>query len=243
MSLTLLDVDPAAQVPSFVGSVLCDTASGKGLHLTQDSYNRSPRWVALSSSADWWYSNLDGADPDTAMIHVLPGILQPIQLSPGGSLDLYIKTKTGTATVMVFTADKSSGGTSTGSGAVQVNVVTSTATLKNNGGAPVTIGQVVYTDATGSFQLAQDNSTLAKATAVGMVQDASIAAGALGSVVLYGAVTGLSGLTPGLQTFLSPTPGGTITAPETTPGSYSVPIGAPISTTVFNFQPQPPQLI
>lgn len=112
----------------------------------------------------------------------------------------------------------------------------------NNEAAPVVIGTPVYVDAAGTVKEAQANALLTSRI-LGLVQDTSIAASAIGNIQTDGvfvatttqwdAVAGTTGgLTPGIHYFLSAATAGqlTATAPTTT-GEVVVNLGLALSAT------------
>ena len=122
-------------------------------------------------------------------------------------------------------------------------VITSAVTqtlLTNNQGSTVNIGQAVYTDSSGTFKLAQANSSSSR-LCVGIIMDTTIASAASGNIAVAGIVTatttqwnavtgGGSGLTPGAKYYLSGTNAGglTTTVPST---NYLIFMGIALSTT------------
>ena len=96
-------------------------------------------------------------------------------------------------------------------------------------------GDLVYITAAGTVMKADAND-IAKA-AVGFVLTA-IGNGASGIVYFEGTITGLSGLTPGAQYFLSATAGQVVLAASlpTAAGDVAQPIGRAISATEINFE-------
>lgn len=137
-----------------------------------------------------------------------------------------------------------------------LNATTSdtTAVVQTNGesSVPLVIGNVVYPSSADSVKRAEANA-LASAMPMGMVLDASIAAGATGNIAVAGVVSFSStalvdaiagttgGFTAGTVYFLSPTNPGQITAsPPATVGQYVVTIGVAISTTELKLMITPP---
>ena len=117
--------------------------------------------------------------------------------------------------------------------------------LANGETAAVTVGTPVYVSTANTFKKAQGNA-LGTADALGIVKDASIAAGATGNVQTDGQITATTaqwdvatgqtgGLTPGATYYLSATSAGqlTSTAP-TNAGQFVLKIGKGISTTILD---------
>lgn len=112
----------------------------------------------------------------------------------------------------------------------------------NNEAGAVVIGTAVYVDAAGTVKKAQANALLTSRI-LGLVQDITIAASAVGNIQTDGvfvattgqwdAVAGTTGgLTPGVHYFLDPTTAGLITATApTTTGEVVVNLGLALSTT------------
>lgn len=120
--------------------------------------------------------------------------------------------------------------------------------------AALPIGTPVYTSATDAVKRAQANAKNTGKVA-GLVNDTSIAAGAIGNVAQSGivvattaqwdAVAGTSGgLAPNTYYFLDPATAGklTATAPSTT-GQVNTLIGLSISSTALEVDPVPPILL
>lgn len=120
--------------------------------------------------------------------------------------------------------------------------------------AALPIGTPVYTSATDAVKRAQANAKTTGKVA-GLVNDASIAAGAIGNVAQSGivvattaqwdAVAGTTGgLTPNTYYFLDPATAGkiTATAPSTT-GQVNTLIGLSISSTALEVDPVAPILL
>lgn len=111
--------------------------------------------------------------------------------------------------------------------------------INENAGA-ISQGQVVFVSSSGSVNLA-NNTAEATAKAIGVVEDASIATTASGSILTDGAITvadwtaiaGASTLTAGSVYFLDGVDGMITTIPPTLAGSYVVRIGTAISTTTL----------
>lgn len=111
--------------------------------------------------------------------------------------------------------------------------------INENAGA-ISQGQVVYVSSSGNVNLA-NNAAEATAKAIGVVEDASIASTASGSVLTDGAITiadwttiaGAATLTAGAVYFLDGVDGNITTIPPTLAGSYVVRIGTAISTTTL----------
>lgn len=112
----------------------------------------------------------------------------------------------------------------------------------NNEAGVVVIGTAVYVDAAGTVKKAQADALLTSRI-LGLVQDASIAAAAIGNIQTDGvfvASTGewdvvagtTGGLTPGINYFLDPATAGLITATApTTSGQVVVNLGLALSAT------------
>jgi hypothetical protein len=115
-------------------------------------------------------------------------------------------------------------------------------TLANANAGSIVIGAPVYKTATSNqVDLARANASGTRRV-IGLVADASIAAGASGSIQTDGvlvattgewdAVTGGSGgLTPGSQYWLSAATAGQLTTSVPGSGNYVVPVGIALSTT------------
>jgi len=113
----------------------------------------------------------------------------------------------------------------------------------NSQGGPITVGNVVYVKADGTVALAQA-TTASVSTAIGLVQDASIANTSAGYVTLDGVVSGLTGLTPGVTYYLSAVSAGVLTATApTTAGQYVCEIGVAISATAIKVNIAPTILL
>lgn len=134
--------------------------------------------------------------------------------------------------------------------ASEVDVVS----LTNAGGSAAPIGSPVYVSAANSFQLARANAA-ATVGAIGLVRDASVAAGASGIVQTDGILTATTaqwdvvtaqtgGLTPGSAYFLSAATAGRLTtiAPTNT-GEYVQRIGRAISTTALEISISPQNVL
>jgi hypothetical protein len=125
--------------------------------------------------------------------------------------------------------------------------------LTNGNGSTVVIGNIVYaTGTSGTFNLAEANSSAATAKPIGFVQPTSITASSTGNIVTGGvmtastaqwdAVNGSSGgLTVGSVYYLSPSTAGAITttAPSTT-GQWVVRVGVALSSTQLQINFGPP---
>lgn len=111
--------------------------------------------------------------------------------------------------------------------------------INENAGA-ISQGQVVFVSSSGSVNLA-NNTSEATAKAIGVVEDASIASTASGSVLTDGTITvadwtaiaGAPTLTAGSVYFLDGVDGNITTIPPILAGSYVVRIGTAISTTTL----------
>lgn len=111
--------------------------------------------------------------------------------------------------------------------------------INENAGA-ISQGQVVFVSSSGSVNLA-NNTSEATAKAIGVVEDASIAPTASGSVLTDGTITvadwtaiaGAPTLTAGSVYFLDGVDGNITTIPPILAGSYVVRIGTAISTTTL----------
>lgn len=113
----------------------------------------------------------------------------------------------------------------------------------NGEAVPITIGQVVYISAANTVKLAKADAA-STALAIGVVADASIAAGNPGGVKTAGVLSGLATLTAGAAYYLSAATGGllTSTAPSTA-GQYVVKAGIAVSTTEFQINIERPILL
>ena len=112
----------------------------------------------------------------------------------------------------------------------------------NNEATPIVIGTPVYVDGAGTVKEAQADALLTSRV-LGLVQDASIAASAVGNIQTDGvfvatttqwdAVAGTTGgLTPGIHYFLDPATAGLITATApTTTGQVVANLGLALSAT------------
>ena len=106
--------------------------------------------------------------------------------------------------------------------------------VTNGEASPITIGQVVYISAADTVKKARADAT-ATQKAFALVQDASIAAAAIGQVQTSGVLGGMSGLVAGSEYFLDPTTAGAITTvAPTTVGQYVMKLGRALSTTEFD---------
>lgn len=128
--------------------------------------------------------------------------------------------------------------------------------LQNATSGAITAGQTVYLSAAASVKLANASALSTSAGVVGMVLDASIAAGQNGNILTEGLITltvaqwdavitsNSTGLAFGTTYFLDPaTPGNiTATAPSTA-GQVVVPVGVAISTTTLKFEVGTPILL
>lgn len=112
--------------------------------------------------------------------------------------------------------------------------------LINDNASPITIGQVVYVKANGHVDLARANAA-GTSRVFGVVQDASIANAASGTIKHDGVVTGLSGLTAGTTYYLDPSTAGAITstAPSTV-GQYVTEVGTALSATELSLDIKSP---
>lgn len=117
----------------------------------------------------------------------------------------------------------------------------STTPYLNASGATATYGQVVYLSAPGQFSLAISLS-LASATVLGIVADASIANGATGNIQTTGTFT-TTGLTAGAAYYVSASPGAYSAAPPTDPGQFLALVGVAPTALVLELSPQTPEQI
>lgn len=116
----------------------------------------------------------------------------------------------------------------------------------NGSGSPITQGQAVYFNAADSVELAEANAA-GTVPCKGLVYAASIAANALGAIILDGLISmadwttiiGSASLTTGAIYYLSPTTAGklTATAPSTV-GQYVQEVGFAIDTTTLLVKPR-----
>lgn len=118
----------------------------------------------------------------------------------------------------------------------------SPALLTNGEAVPITLGQIIYLSANDTARLAFSNGSQTQATAVGIVVDASIAAGVAGKVAFGGRVSGLSGGVVNALGYLGHTAGAIAAAPDLTPNEYNTLLGYWLSATEFQFQPMLPIL-
>jgi len=114
--------------------------------------------------------------------------------------------------------------------------------LTNGDAGPITLGQPCYLFGNDIAGKAESDLTEARATAVCICIDASIAAGAVGRFVFGGIVTGLSGGTVGTLGYLSATAGVIAAVPNLTSGQFNVLLGIWQSASKFQFNPQLPIL-
>ena len=120
-------------------------------------------------------------------------------------------------------------------------------TASNSNAGPITLGQPVYVDGSGSVDLAQANAA-ATSDVIGLVAEASIAAAATGSIQTNGAitssdwtaVTGAVTLSAGAPYFLdAAAPGMLTTSPPTgNPNSVTC-VGIATSTDTFQIRIEP----
>ena len=120
---------------------------------------------------------------------------------------------------------------------VEVGAAAQTFTATNNNAGPITIGQAVYVDSTGTVDLSIANADVL-ANTIGLVNDASVAAGSPGVIITDGilssadwsAVTGTALLTAGAKYFLDDATAGMLTdVPPVLAGSYITLVGTAIS--------------
>ncbi len=111
----------------------------------------------------------------------------------------------------------------------------------NDNAGAITIRQIVYIKSDGDVDLAKADAAATSDVKLGIVEDASIASTASGSIIIRkGAIIGgFAGLVPGADQFISPSTAGlmTPTAP-TTSGQWFRKIGEAISTTEIEFNPE-----
>ena len=141
-------------------------------------------------------------------------------------------------TVIEKTCQDSGGGTSLSNSIEQINGEAS----------PITFGQVVYkTSVSDEVKLAKADADLTS-HAIGLVGQASIGAGATGTIIIDGIITisdwtaviGSVSLTPGKEYFLDPDTAGrmTITPPvDSDVGEYVQSLGTAINATDFRVEP------
>lgn len=122
-------------------------------------------------------------------------------------------------------------------------------TLTNNETSAISFGQPVYSDGSGSVQLAQAND-IATSEIAGLVYDASIAGGATGRIIRAGfvegttaqwdAVTGDSGGLDEVDYYLDHNTAGMLTrvAPTSGSGDVVAVLGRGISSTILLLRPQ-----
>lgn len=108
-------------------------------------------------------------------------------------------------------------------------------------GEALSAGDLVYVTGTGTIMKADANTVTKKA--IGFVQSA-ISNAASGTVYFDGTITGLSGLTPGADYFLSAATAGGITAtPPSGAGDIVQFVGVALSATELTFNPAPPIIV
>ncbi len=112
--------------------------------------------------------------------------------------------------------------------------------------AAVATGQAVYVSSAGHINLAEADSTTARAIVIGLATTDAGASGtgsyiAAGRVTLdsWAAITGTTLLTPGAIYFLSTVAGGLTATPTTTVGHTVVRVGVAISTTTLEVRIEP----
>ena len=111
-----------------------------------------------------------------------------------------------------------------------------TVDLTNNEGSTINKGDAVYVTGAGTVALGDANDDPGATKTIGLVDATSIANTVAGAILVGGVITGLSGLTAGAIYYLSETgtTGNTLTTtPPTTVGSWIVPIGIALSTTML----------
>ncbi|HCA35946.1 MAG TPA: hypothetical protein DEP13_04810 [Gammaproteobacteria bacterium] len=107
-------------------------------------------------------------------------------------------------------------------------------------GEPLSLGDAVYIKTSdGRVYKAYNNNSREKANVIGLAKEAVSNAGDQVTVVARGPITGLTGLTVGLDYFLDSNGAISTTAPSGG-GVYSVHIGQAISSTQLDVQPNPP---
>lgn len=115
-------------------------------------------------------------------------------------------------------------------------------TFQNDNGSAITVRQVVYVKANGHVDKAQATVSALGDFALGLVEDASIAAAASGKItVRRGAIVGgFSGLTPGKKQYVSRATAGALTEDLSafTTGESAYCVGRALSATEIEFDPQ-----
>jgi len=114
-------------------------------------------------------------------------------------------------------------------------------TFTNVQGSTITVNQIVFESSTGNVQLASGSSNLNIGTLVGLVNQASIANAASGSILLRAGkiVSGFSGLVVNTPVYIHPTSAGGLTQSLAgfTPGMRLFEVGEAVSATEILFTP------
>lgn len=168
-------------------------------------------------------------DPITVDTTALDFVEYPVAIVAGAGL-----SKSG-AVIDVVTGD----GLRIEGGSV---VVDPTRTKTNDNAGAITARQVVYVKADGDVDLAAKNTSNLVNFALGLVEDASIAAGSPGNIILVNGyiLDGFSGLTPGREYYVSGTAGGIDLYENITwaGGDHVYKVGRAISATELRFEPK-----
>lgn len=148
--------------------------------------------------------------------------------------------------------DDATGGLRNATASDTINIQTSKANVGSfEAASALTKGQAVYINTTGKVALAKADAA-ATTSVVGLVADAAISSGAVGSVVtdgpleatteIWDALTGeTGGLTPGANYFLSDADAGSIVkVGPTQAGKYSVYVGQAFSATTLQIAAERP---
>lgn len=114
-------------------------------------------------------------------------------------------------------------------------------TKTNDNGSAITVRQVVYVKPNGNVDLAIATNTALNLGALGIVEDASIAAAGSGRITIGSGrrISGFSGLTPGELVFVSRTTAGALTQSLTgfTTGEILRSVGRALTASVIVFDP------
>jgi len=201
--------------------------AGNGIVAQTGANTFANRSVATASSSRITVSNGDGAAGNPTL-DLASGVIATPGTYNQVTVDTYGRVTSGTTVSSVAAVVQTS--------------------LMNNQGSTVVIGRAVYSDASGTFKLAQANASTTRLV-TGLVLDTSVNNGAAGNIATDGVLTattaqwdvvtgGSGGLTAGSKYFLSNGTAGGITATAPTTG-YLVYVGKALSTTQLQIEPAP----
>jgi len=201
--------------------------AGNGIVAQTGANTFANRSVATASSSRITVSNGDGAAGNPTL-DLASGVIATPGTYNQVTVDTYGRVTSGTTVSSVAAVVQTS--------------------LTNNQGSTVVIGRAVYSDASGTFKLAQANASATRLV-TGLVLDTSVNNGAAGNIATDGVLTattaqwdvvtgGSGGLTAGSKYFLSNGTAGGITATAPTTG-YLVYVGKALSTTQLQIEPAP----